>query len=1165
MSVNQRFLALIIIMASLATVTGFGGIWLLYKTATNQEQIRLTEFVQSRARLMEAIARFNAANSSDLPGGSELATVSQIKEAHKQFSGFGESGEFTLAKKVDDNIVFILNHRHNNKESTNLVAFDSKLAEPMRRALMGKSGIIIGPDYRGVDVIAAHEPIAVLNFGIVAKIDLTEIRAPFIKATLYWIFFALSLVALAVFIFYKIGSPILNTIQQNEKKLGLQVNCINKLQQQFIQATHPDKLFNNLLEEVLKITDSAYGFVDEVLYDKNGDAYLQALAISNIAWNEKLQRFSSDNTPPGLILQQMHGIYAEPFKTGIPYISNNPKINIQNSNPTDDPTPLKSFIGLPLKIDDKVVAVIGLANRSSGYDQELIDFLKPVTTACARVIENYKNQINMLHAKEALKASEDRFRSLVESTSDWIWEMDTFANFQYVSPRVKDILGYEPEELIGKMTGFDLMPPDEAKKVHAKYSEFVAEEKSFSGMTYIITNKSGQNRVMESNARPFFDNNGKLLGYRGIDRDITKRIEQETIFKKVELRQRLILNSAGDGIYGIDINGMATFVNPAAANMIGWQQEELIGLDLHSVLHKKHADGSQYLHKDCPIYTSLKDGKTHTIKHEVFWRKDGNSFPVEYISTPIIEQDNIVGAVVIFRDITQRKKIEKRLRELTEAVEQSPASVVITDTDGIIQYVNPQFCNLTGYSSKESIGVSPGILKSGSMSESAYKQLWDTILAGKIWHGEFHNRKKNGDLYWESASISPIRDSENRITNFLAVKEDITERKKIEDELKRSKEIAEKANESKSMFLAAMSHDIRTPMNAILGMAEILSESKLDDEQSHYLKVINSAGEGLLALINDILDLSKIEAGKLELETIPFSPHELAGNTVKILKTKALSQGVGLSSKIDNSIPDQIVGDPQRIKQILLNLLSNALKFTERGKIVLTITQIQNKYLRLSVSDTGVGIAKERQETIFQPFKQAESSTTRRFGGTGLGLSICQKLVSLMEGKIWVDSTLDEGSTFYFEIPLQLATKTDTQQQTGFNNNVIKGSKNIGLSILLADDAPENCFVVEAYLKSTAHNLTIVGDGLKALEKFKKGAYDIVLMDINMPVLNGYEATKKIREWEREKSRSPTPILALTANAMKEDINKTREAGCNLHISKPIRKQRLLEVIGLFS
>ncbi len=363
-----------------------------------------------------------------------------------------------------------------------------------------------------------------------------------------------------------------------------------------------------------------------------------------------------------------------------------------------------------------------------------------------------------------------------------------------------------------------------------------------------------------------------------------------------------------------------------------------------------------------------------------------------------------------------------------------------------------------------------------------------------------------------------------------------------------------------------MSHEIRSPMNAILGMGEVLAESDLDNNQKRYVHTINNAGEGLLALINDILDLSKIEADQLELEFIPFDPNEIAEGAVAIFKAKALDKGILISNHVDESMPNMVVGDPQRLRQILLNLLSNAVKFTERGSITITVIQTAEKMLQFSVSDTGIGISKDKQQKIFQPFIQADTSTTRRFGGTGLGLSICQKLVEKMEGDIWVESTPKQGSTFYIEIPLNDARAIDTPKQFEKPQPLIKsGATRTKLSILLADDADENNMVIEAFLYDTPYQLTIVEDGLQALEKFKGGSFDLVLMDINMPGMDGHEATKKIREWEENKKLSPTPVIALTANAMKEDIEKTKKSGCSLHLSKPIRKKSLLEAIDSFT
>ena len=321
-----------------------------------------------------------------------------------------------------------------------------------------------------------------------------------------------------------------------------------------------------------------------------------------------------------------------------------------------------------------------------------------------------------------------------------------------------------------------------------------------------------------------------------------------------------------------------------------------------------------------------------------------------------------------------------------------------------------------------------------------------------------------------------------------------------------------------------------------------------------------------MALINDILDLSKIEAGQLELEQIPFNPKKLVLYSVETLKSNAQNQGIGMVSHVDEHIPDQIIGDPSRLQQILFNLLSNALKFTSKGNITLSAFKTEEGVLSFSVSDTGIGIPKNKQKSIFQPFQQAESSTTSRFGGTGLGLSICYKLVHEIGGVIWVVSDPGEGSTFNVSIPYQEVTLAE-QPQSLPDQSMDRGEQEecaAGLAILLADDSAENRMVIQAFCKNSPHRLTIVENGRQALEEFKTGNFDLILMDVHMPEMDGYEATKNIRKWEQKHNLTPIPVLAITANAMKDDIEKTRQSGCNLHLSKPIRKQLLLDTIRQF-
>ena len=400
------------------------------------------------------------------------------------------------------------------------------------------------------------------------------------------------------------------------------------------------------------------------------------------------------------------------------------------------------------------------------------------------------------------------------------------------------------------------------------------------------------------------------------------------------------------------------------------------------------------------------------------------------------------------------------------------------------------------------------------------------------------------------------------ITNTLA---DIISRCQQDEELAAAKINAEQATQAKSEFLANMSHDIRTPMNAILGMGEILQESQLDDEQKKYVQTINHASEVLLALINDILDLSKIEADRMELETIAFNPSEIVQNSIDILNNRAAEKGIDIATKVANPFPKLVIGDPQRLKQIFINLLSNGIKFTQMGKITITLTQTPEKSLLFAFTDTGIGIPEERQKTIFQPFTQANTSTTRHFGGTGLGLSISRKLVEKMAGRLWVVSQPGEGSTFYVDIPFQEAAVVKTASiESSTQPEAAENITKTGISILLADDNEENGLVIAAYLKKTAHRLTFVNDGIQAVEQFKNNKFGLILMDINMPRMGGYEATKEIRAWEQLQNLPQTPILALTANAMKDDIEKTRLAGCNLHLSKPIRQKNFFAAIAKF-
>ena len=501
-----------------------------------------------------------------------------------------------------------------------------------------------------------------------------------------------------------------------------------------------------------------------------------------------------------------------------------------------------------------------------------------------------------------------------------------------------------------------------------------------------------------------------------------EELEEKVASRTAELaeneeRTRIILSAAGDGILTIDGGGNIDSFNPAAEHIFGYGAEEVAG---KNVAILTPAEYKYQIGEFVEKYLKVPGPRTSGYRTEAIGlHRDGRRIPLELAVNEFFLHGRQMFACVL-RDITKRKEIEGQLQKLSSAVEQSPVSVVITSRDGTIEYVNPRFVEMTGFTLDESVGQNPRILKTGVHDDDFYKNLWKTILAGNLWHGELFNRKKNGETYWEHTLIAPVRGAKGEITHFVAIKEDITENRRAAEELRMAKEAAEAANHAKSDFLANMSHELRTPLNSVIGFSGILKKEfygKLNEKQSEYVGYIGESGKHLLGLINDILDLSKVEAGKMKLEAASVALLDVIQASVAMLRERALKNDIGLSVEIGPGLEGTIEADERKVKQILFNLLSNAVKFTpEGGSVTLTASKEENA-VRICVADTGIGIKPEDMTKLFTEFTQLESTYTKKYAGTGLGLALTKKLVELHGGGIWVESEEGKGSRFFFTLP----------------------------------------------------------------------------------------------------------------------------------------------------
>jgi PAS domain S-box-containing protein len=645
------------------------------------------------------------------------------------------------------------------------------------------------------------------------------------------------------------------------------------------------------------------------------------------------------------------------------------------------------------------------------------------------------------------------------------------------------------------------------------------------------------------------------------------------------------LHNANDIIILFSSEGNILKVNKKAIDSYGYNEEELLSKNIFELRNR----GKLEL-----VNTQLEKAKLGEIEFEtIHYRKDGSSFPVEVKSIGI-EINNHRFVLSIVRDITNRIKNEEETRELASLVENTEDAIIGKNLKGIITSWNRGAEEIYGYKREEAIGKYISLIIHEEKIDDFYKIMKKIKNGDKVKGFESIRKKKNGKLINVAITVAPIYDLEGNLIGASNITRDITEEKKIEKELRdkydeistlyeeliaieeelrtnyqeleKAKEEADKANKAKSEFLANMSHEIRTPMNGIIGVIDLLKLTKLNNNQKEYLDMLSHSSRLLLGILNSVLDISKIESGKFELNLKPFNLKKTLDRTIKELSIACNNKNLEVFYYIDPYINFNLIGDEIRLNQVLINLINNAIKFTEKGQIVFKVKKLDstnNKLiLEFSVRDTGIGIKEDFKNDIFKKFVQQDMTYTKKYDGTGLGLAISRDIAKLMNGDIWFDCIENKGSTFYFTAEFLLDYTKDTDDE----NSDLSDEKiaiNKTKKILIVEDNEINMKIACEIIDRLGYKFQCAYDGKQALEILKESTFDLILMDIQMPELNGYDTTKIIRKGEIG-TQKHIYIIAMTAYSMKGDREMCIEMGMDDYIAKPFDINTLKNVILKF-
>jgi PAS domain S-box-containing protein len=782
-----------------------------------------------------------------------------------------------------------------------------------------------------------------------------------------------------------------------------------------------------------------------------------------------------------------------------------------------------------------------------------------------------------------------RLAMVAQRSTNGVLITDAHGIINWVNQGFTRIVGFTAEDLTGREISqtFDFQKTERATCAQLKAALHAGE--AFRG-ELVRRSKDGETRWLDADIQPLRDERGSLTGFIAVETDVTDTTRASAALQESQTKLQLLLDSTGEAIYGIDLKGFFTFCNPACVRQLGYtSQTELLGKHAHALIHHTRSDGRVHPLHQCPIDQVSRTGLECHVHEDVFWRADNSRLWVEYSSHPQRTADRLVGAVVTFVDITERNRLAA---EAARAVSQLAISNAALEEAQLVGRLGNWSIDLETWRaewSKQLYWLFERDVFAGPLDFAGWQALCAdedavrhaTLIAHAVEQGASYSivlkRRSSGNGVRHIRVEGRARSSAGRVVGLYGTAADVTAEVEREATLEIAQHRAEDASRSKSEFLANMSHEIRTPMTAILGYTDLLAEegpgSASGQQRLEYCDTIKRNGEHLLAIINDILDISKIEAGMLQIERVATLLEPLVLEVMTTMRVRATAKGIALSYEPLSQLPTTIHVDPIRLRQILINLVGNAVKFTEVGSVRLAVAHETDPEtrLRFDIHDTGIGLTPEQSARIFGAFQQADSSTTRRFGGSGLGLQISKRLAQMLGGDISLRSELGRGSVFSVSIDpgaLNLAqgSTRDSASSKESKPAALIDQALCGARILLAEDGEDNQRLIASYLRKAGAEVRIVANGRSAVEALTADGtlagslaplllVDMIVTDMQMPEMDGYQATRILRA-----KGCTLPIVALTAHAMSGDAEKCLAAGCDGYSAKPIDRKQLVDI-----